>query len=104
MPEEKNAHSGAKCHERYKCNSKMVPTNCLYFGTGHDLSFMKTQQLRTVSNFTCVDALPRLPHYLPEHAGYENNKDEPTFLRVLDEAVRRRGKVVATRIWSGTSS
>lgn len=66
---------------------------CVNFGAGHDVSFLKTKHLSHILRFVCIDALPRVPHYDKGMRGYDDNKDESSFLAALDRELRKRRAV-----------
>jgi hypothetical protein len=56
-------------------------------------SFLRTKKLEHIQHFVCIDALPKVPHYDPGQRGYNDNKDEPSFLARLDREVHKKGGV-----------
>ena len=63
--------------------NKEVEKTLIYAGIGLDEDFLDNEYLQDYKRIICYDALPLIPHYEKDQAGYKNTKSKKCYFRAL---------------------
>ena len=68
----------------------------VYFGAGWDFKPVSDPYYSKFNHFIFIDALPKLPHYDPDQAGYEKSKDREAFIKTLKNAALKHKLILSS--------
>jgi hypothetical protein len=70
-------------------NKAMVPETLVYFGAGWDMSALGKKDFKRFGRHLYIDALPKIPHYEENQAGYAKGKDLVSFMHAIATSIKK---------------